>query len=465
MKLLFVLISFIVCSLSVSSQTYTRGIPDGVDTTIQSFDIKSTLITSDYKSVASSASLKDYCPTPGNQGSYGTCAAWATAYAARTIVEAEKNEWKNKAVINSNTFSPGFIFKYNKPYDDKCNGAHPSDLFEKMKVVGVPKYKDFNYDCVYPTAEIFPKAVAYKIQDAVQVFYNYSEYDLTNDAIYKVKKSIYEGNPVVISMFCPSSFDKATDVWNPFEPKTQIEGRMHGKHAICVIGYDDMKYGGAVEIMNSWGTNWGNGGFTWIRYSDFKKYVYAGVELIKFDKFISPIENAQYGGKIKLTNLDENEIALQQINSDYYKVKKTLTSNDRFRIYASNFKPANLYIIGADLKKSVNLLFPYKQNISPALNYSNATIAFPDEEHHIKLGQTKGTDYLIFLYVKEKIDINELMNKLKTSSLPYTQIIKQYFGDKLISSNDVKSDGNQLNFSTSNEKGGVLSLFVEIDHQ
>ena len=263
-RLILLFFFFLVNIISNAQQpVYPRGIPEGSDTAITGFRHKTTLITSDYKGVSSTASLKDYCPTPGNQGSYGTCAAWATAYASRTIVEAEKNGWKNKQIIDDNTFSPGFIFKVAKPDDYVCNGSFPSDLFNKMKQLGVPHFADFNANCVYPPESVFSKAQAYRIQDAVEVFNNYGMLDeLDNEDLYKVKKSIYEGNPVVICLFCPASFDQAKDLWQPFEPKTEINGRMHGKHAITVIGYDDLKYGGAFEIMNSWGTAWGNMGFT-----------------------------------------------------------------------------------------------------------------------------------------------------------------------------------------------------------
>ena len=458
--------SLIISVVSLGQQTiYPRGLPDEADTMILKFKKKTTLITSDYKGVSSAASLKDYCPTPGNQGNYGTCAAWSTAYGARTIVEAEKYGWKSKDIINKNTFSPGFIFKVVKPYDDKCGGSYPSDLFGKMKEIGVPHFSDFNQDCSYPPEYVFPKALPYRIQDAVDVFNAYGGADLDNEDVYKVKKSIFEGNPVVVSFFCPSSFDAAKDLWQPYEPKTEINGRMHGKHAITVIGYDDLKYGGAFEIMNSWGLSWGNGGFTWIRYADFKKYVYSGVELIKFDKFKTPLENAAYGGLIRLTDLNDREFRVQQVTPSYYKLVNKLTTNDKFRIYASNYKPANVYVIGADLSRNVNVLFPNKPDISPALNYSNATIALPDENHHIKLGNTRGTDYLIILYSKAEIDLNALTGKLRTGNGGYPDLLKSYFGDKLIGSKDIKTEAGKIEFETKNMPGGVMALIVEINHQ
>ena len=35
---------------------------------------------------------------------------------------------------------------------------------------------------------------------------------------------------------------------------------------MTIIGYDDNKYGGSFEIMNSWGTDRGENGFYWVPY-------------------------------------------------------------------------------------------------------------------------------------------------------------------------------------------------------
>jgi hypothetical protein len=40
-------------------------------------------------------------------------------------------------------------------------------------------------------------------------------------------------------------------------------------HAIALVGYDDDKFGtGALKFINSWGEDWAENGFSWIRYSD-----------------------------------------------------------------------------------------------------------------------------------------------------------------------------------------------------
>jgi len=42
---------------------------------------------------------------------------------------------------------------------------------------------------------------------------------------------------------------------------------------MCIIGYDDNKFGGSFEVMNSYGTQFGDNGFVWITYTDMKKYM------------------------------------------------------------------------------------------------------------------------------------------------------------------------------------------------
>ena len=60
---------------------------------------------------------------------------------------------------------------------------------------------------------------------------------------------------VVIGFWTFSSFFKHDyECWNGNADKAT------GSHAMCVVGYDDNKFGGAFLVMNSWGTGWGKGG-------------------------------------------------------------------------------------------------------------------------------------------------------------------------------------------------------------
>ena len=62
--------------------------------------------------LASSFSLKTYCPRPGNQGAVGSCMAWALGYGAQTIDWAKRNG----AIRTAQSIS--------RPKQNSCKSTH-----------------------------------------------------------------------------------------------------------------------------------------------------------------------------------------------------------------------------------------------------------------------------------------------------------------------------------------------------
>ena len=104
MKPFLILVLSFLCSFCFS-QKYFMGLPEGPDTLYEKLDVKVTMTSATYRNVGSSFSLKQYAPTPKSQGDYGTCAAWATAYCARTILESIANNETDKETITNNIFN------------------------------------------------------------------------------------------------------------------------------------------------------------------------------------------------------------------------------------------------------------------------------------------------------------------------------------------------------------------------
>lgn len=274
MKRAIILCLLVSVALGSNAQSYRGNYSMGLrmdDDSYAKVPQLATQLTRGYRALPSSHSLKRFCPTPQSQGQYGTCTSWATAYAARTIAEAVKNNWTSQAIIDREAFSPPFIYKQIKLKDDvNCQfGSCIDEAMEILKTKGTPKYKAFHPMCTSSIpVELFTSAYDYRIDNYFRLF---SVNDEASAKINKTKMALSEDCPVVIGMKCYDSFSDATDVWSG-EKDT-----LRGGHAMCVVGYDDNKYGGAVLIMNSWGTRWGNGGFTWVRYSDYTsctKYAY-----------------------------------------------------------------------------------------------------------------------------------------------------------------------------------------------
>lgn len=271
-KIFFIILSFLF-SYNVMAQIehfqFTGMLMD--DDEYEKIPEQPMLLTRDYVSLPSSYSLQKYCPTPKNQGNYGTCTSWASAYAARTIAEAIKNGWTDREQIDRETFSPAFIYKQIKSANDtNCqNGSCISDAMALLKNKGVPKYSLFSPMCAdYIPTNLYNSAYDYRIENYFRLFSSIEEYSVK---VQKTKKAIAEDCPVIIGMNCYASFSSAKECWNG------VKDTYRGGHAMCVVGYDDNKFGGAFLIMNSWGTNWGVNGFTWVKYSDYTstvKYAY-----------------------------------------------------------------------------------------------------------------------------------------------------------------------------------------------
>lgn len=261
--LFFIFFSFF---FSYSQVQFARGM-DFEDNSYPSVPLKAKL-TRGLTVVPVAASIKIFAPTPADQGAHGTCTSWAAAFCGRTIMEAIKNNWTDKKQITANAYSAAALFRMLKPEDSLCKGGSAiSDAFQIMKDIGAIKKNDLQIKCV-PTIEQsdIELAGSSKIKDFMRLF---EDEDNSVLVIQSVKKSIQEKKPVVIGMICPNSFFKARGVWNPTEEALES----YGGHALCVVGYDDDQNGGAFEIQNSWGKDWGNEGYIWIKYSDFAKFV------------------------------------------------------------------------------------------------------------------------------------------------------------------------------------------------
>ena len=232
-----------------------------------------------YEGLPPSFSLKQYAPLPGDQTDYNTCVAWAAAYAARTISESVALDRKNQTETTRNVFSPVHIYKNIMPDDLECvYGVPIFRALDMMKDTGAVRMLDVERSISFRMVDLlnYKDSRNYPIGDYITLF---SDDDRRKPALITriVKKSLTEGKPVIIGMNTPESFTDAKNVWVPKEtPDTYYYG-----HAMCVVGYDDNKHGGAFEVLNSWGRKWGNGGYIWIPYKTFADFVKEGYEIIE----------------------------------------------------------------------------------------------------------------------------------------------------------------------------------------
>jgi hypothetical protein len=427
-------------------------------------DVKPSLVTRSYTSLPPAVSLKQYSPIPESQGQYGTCVGWSTAFAARTISESIALGRTDRTTTSNSVFSPTHVYK-NISDNEGQDGASISLALEFMKNTGIVKrpliektmYTANNFRGI--SLSLFSNAQKYPISSYVTLFRNLrGEPGTINERVPPVKKSLYEKKPVVIGMNCPDSFFYAKDIWMPTENPYEA----YGGHAMCVIGYDDNKYGGAFEIQNSWG----NDGYIWISYRDFAAYVYHAYEVIEN---LAMYSNAtRYAGSVKKIEVLNSTAGMPVIydQQGFYKTTSSYPSRTEFRYLMTNSYPAYVYAFAGDSStQDTDRIFPLT-GVSPVLDYTDSTIAWPGEYDWIRLNDVVGTDYLVVLYSKEALDIDAIQRRFASDRGSFPERVARAVGSNFIPYGEVQYNSGTMEFSAvSTNQRAVFGLLLAIDHR
>lgn len=316
-----------------------------------------------------SANLQRYAPAVGNQGQQGSCVAWSSAYGARTILEAARTG-QNADQLK---FSPAFL--YNQIGLEGCQGSYILRAMEFMTKQGSVPYDVFPYsdqDCTEkPSGAMIQEAAQFKMRG----FNRLTKGDNTDEIdIRAIKENLAQGAPVVIGMMVGQSYMQSMmgkDVWYPEPGDASMMG--FGGHAQCVVGYDDKKYGGSFLIMNSWGPEWGNNGFAWVRYNDFKTYVREAYGLEPMNK-TGTAANAPFACEIGLMEVQfdgmhtvtKGYIPLRLTSANRFETVTPVKPGIRFKMEVKNSTECYTYIFGKETDGTSYTLFPYPEPSDPA---------------------------------------------------------------------------------------------------
>jgi hypothetical protein len=458
----------------------------------------------DLMDLPSTVSLKNYAPPVRDQGQYGTCVAWSSAYAARTISYAIRTGLNHADSIAKYSFSPGHLYSRIKRQNDVlCKiGSSIYAAMQKLKEEGNALYTPEISDCRQGSIT-GQDAELYRIKDFMALTASFEK--ITKNEILLAKKCLAEKKPVLL---CLKFFTSLRDVdlngaWKPVDGETPI-----GKHALCVVGYDDKKFGGAFEVMNSWGTEWAQGGFFWVTYDQLMKYGVYMVEMMDFEgtapvlskpsgkelardresnkpakKDGIPTVNKekkalQLSGSLDFVLLDGAlmPVARSGINTrsltitddkpaefSQYRIKRNYPGGTAFKVKFSTGSPAYVYIFSLDDKKIVSRLFPYSEHISAAINSTDATIYLPAEDKHALLSDIPGKENICVLYSKQPLALDDILTSVESSGeLPV--VLKDKLGDRLLPLKDVRFEDSEIRFKAAADETRVICFFITLEH-
>lgn len=412
-------------------------------------------------------SLLKFAPTRGNQGQQGSCVAWSCAYASQTILTAAATG----ADPNQIRFSPSYL--YNQIKLDGCQGSYIQRAMESMRSNGGMALSQYPYSDQDCDREPSSSDVQKGRQNMIHGFTRITNGDNVNEiSVRGIKEHLAKDAPVAIGMMVGQSFMQDMMGQELWQPQGMDESQMGmGGHAMSVIGYDDRKFGGAFQIMNSWGPEWGKDGVAWVRYGDFKKYVREAYGIDPLPKR-SEVANIPLECNIGLVNnAGGKNIPLRVTAGNMFQTTTPVTKGTRFKMSIQNATECYIYVFGQETNGSSYVLFPYLktgETVSKHSPYCGITgyRLFPKAQS-MEADSIGNRDFIGIVVSKDELDYNQLNGAISRSSKPdYLGKINEALQSILIRSARFNNttDGS-IYFKVDANSNKAVACVVAIDKQ
>lgn len=218
-----------------------------------------------------SKSLKSWCSPIEDQGQLGSC----TAQAAVGMLEYFERKAFGKHIDASRLF----VYKTtrNLMQVQGDTGAYIRSVMGALTLFGAPPESYYPYDIDKFDDEPSAFLYAYAQNFQALTYYRLDPLGTTGASLLnQVKTNLNSNLPAMFGFTVYDSYTQTARNGGCFPFPTRNESIVGG-HAVLAVGYDDTKKitntntgatptTGAVLIRNSWGTNWGDGGYGWIPY-------------------------------------------------------------------------------------------------------------------------------------------------------------------------------------------------------
>jgi Papain family cysteine protease len=435
-------------------------------------------------------SLKAYCPPVQDQQDVGSCVGWASGYAAYSMSVAIQNRQAGNMTVPA-PFSALYIYNNIKsPGDDPCGGGgsqfEDALVFLKNRGDCMSRQYDFpaNVCNKYVSADVLSFARSHTIKDYERLFAD----DMWGQvqASIKVEKTIQmlaNNKPVIIGMALPTWMETRNGPANFLNNRfIDATGRWmlpagarpdsRNNHAMVAVGYDNATR--TFEIMNSWGADFGSGGFFRVSYSDFGKLTfYAGI--IHLNE--APAEASSLAGSLTLQKNKRTEsgvvadgaVTVRLNTQRFYEVSSSMpiSKGDLFQLVVNKVPAGNyVYIFSIDQALKANVHFP-KKGEGSIIPSNNAEVYFPSNTRSLKLDEDR--DNLIVVYSKKKItDFSQRVARCRPSgslaSVVYTSV-KQAFSDLLMPDSNIRYNQNRMQFAAGSVTGSAVMVMLHVETQ
>lgn len=152
------------------------------------------------------------------------------------------------------------------------------------------------------------------------------------------------------------------------------------------------------------------------------------------------------------------------LDGNLYKTTDSYYSGTNYELFIKNNQKAYVYVVGSDLTKKSELLFPLDYN-TPALTQSFSKFALPGNGRMYTLDEFPGKDYLLVLYSTKELPIKNLMYMMKREEGNFVQRLYKVMGDDLVPINEINySKEGALSFEATATTRDVVPILLELDH-
>lgn len=465
--------------------------------------------------------LTPYCPEVRHQGYIFSCVGWAAGYSAMSIQRAILNRCTDREVITRNAHSALFLYNQIKAEDCK-HGARISDALQLLSTKGDCLARQFDFEVnnceQVPDSTVSLAARRYAIQDYLTLF---GAKESSETKVFRVKKVLAAQKPVVIGMTVLRNFYdlKNAQYWHPTLGNTTPAGG----HAMTVVGYDDRRE--AFRLMNSWGKNWGDNGYIWVKYKDFGDYCKYAYALYLMAPAKMPTDGEDQGARDKVQPT-RGDSAVQHSHKPTLPTLPerpllTLSGSCEFRAFtgwaaqtqqpmfeaAEAYTAANnpaaqqsvyhlhsavwpvgqlfqvlaaapqsdqyLYAFSVDAERTVHFHWPRQAGLNEKFDGLNESalvvagstqVAIPSSTKALKLTQP-GTDRLVLLFSKKRVDtVQRLAEMVAKREGNFNQNLWRLLGKFAVPAEDVRYFPDRIGFEANTwSEGFIVPLVLEVE--
>lgn len=212
-----------------------------------------------------SVDLSDLCSPIANQEDLGSCTSHAAVTGAFEFLELK--ELRDITTTAPTEFGPTFkhgsrLFHY---YNERLiegtvnedSGASIRDSVKALQKYGVCPEEMWPYIesqfTLKPNKGCYSEASKHKITQYSRVI-----------GVTNMKTVLAQGYPFVIGIYIYTSFESDAVAQTGMVPMPSKGEELLGGHAVCIVGYKTINNVKYFKLRNSWGTDWGLGGYCWI---------------------------------------------------------------------------------------------------------------------------------------------------------------------------------------------------------